>query len=213
MLKRISTLVLAIVLVSILAAGTVNAAQAADILGQGNGNGGQAGIRQPARTTPANIPGAGLPAAAPGDLTQAEIDGLLYMREEEKLAQDVYTSLYQTWNLPVFKNISASEQSHFDALGVLIQRYGLTDPANTQAGVFTNPDLQALYNDLMSQGKHSISEALMVGAAIEEIDILEDYLKAFKAKPPLRARIAIMNDSDNTGESAVSWMEYIEVFK
>lgn len=47
----------------------------------------------------------------------------------------------------------------------------------------------------------------------EEIDILADYQKAFKTKPPARARIAIMNDSDNTGESAVSWLEYIEVFK
>jgi len=47
----------------------------------------------------------------------------------------------------------------------------------------------------------------------EEIDILADYQKAFKTKPPTRARIAIMNDSDNTGESAVSWVEYIEVFK
>jgi hypothetical protein len=47
----------------------------------------------------------------------------------------------------------------------------------------------------------------------EEIDILADYEKAFKTKPPARARIAIMNDSDNTGEGSVSWMEYIEVFK
>jgi hypothetical protein len=47
----------------------------------------------------------------------------------------------------------------------------------------------------------------------EEIDILADYQKAFKSKPPARARIAVMNDSDNTGESSVSWMEYIEVFK
>ena len=47
----------------------------------------------------------------------------------------------------------------------------------------------------------------------EEIDILSDYRKAFKKDPPVKARIAIMNDSDNTGETAVSWMEYIEVFK
>jgi hypothetical protein len=47
----------------------------------------------------------------------------------------------------------------------------------------------------------------------EEIDIPADYRKAFKTEPPLRARIAVMNDSDNTGESAVSWMEYIEVSK
>jgi hypothetical protein len=47
----------------------------------------------------------------------------------------------------------------------------------------------------------------------EEIDILSDYRKAFRKEPPVQARIAIMNDSDNTGESSVSWMEYIEVFK
>ena len=49
--------------------------------------------------------------------------------------------------------------------------------------------------------------------ADEEIDILADYQKAFNAQPPARARIAVMNDSDNTGESSVSWMEYIEVAK
>lgn len=170
MLKRIFTLTLALVVTSILAAGLVSTAQAAGINGQGNGNGGQAGYRQPAGTY---TPGAGLPTAAPGELTQAEIDGLLFMREEEKLAHDVYASLYQTWNLPVFNNISKSEQSHFDALGVLMQRYGLTDPANSQAGVFTNPDLQALYNDLIAQGERSVADALRVGAAIEEIDILD----------------------------------------
>lgn len=47
----------------------------------------------------------------------------------------------------------------------------------------------------------------------EEIDIVKDYRKAFKTTPPDRARIAVMNDSDNTAESSVSYMEYIEVFK
>jgi hypothetical protein len=47
----------------------------------------------------------------------------------------------------------------------------------------------------------------------EEVDILADYRKAFGVKPPQRARIAIMNDSDDTGESSTSSMEFIEVFK
>ena len=47
----------------------------------------------------------------------------------------------------------------------------------------------------------------------EEIDIVEDYEKVFKTRPPVRGRIAVMNDSDNTGESSTSYMEYIEVFK
>jgi hypothetical protein len=47
----------------------------------------------------------------------------------------------------------------------------------------------------------------------EEANILEDYTKAFGAAPPAIASIAIMNDSDNTGESSVSYVDYIEVYK
>ena len=47
----------------------------------------------------------------------------------------------------------------------------------------------------------------------EKVDIVADYREAFKADPPEKARIAIMNDSDNTGESSVSWVEFIEVSK
>jgi len=47
----------------------------------------------------------------------------------------------------------------------------------------------------------------------EEVNILEDYQQAFGVKPPARARIAVMNDSDDTGESSVSYMEYLEIFK
>jgi hypothetical protein len=45
----------------------------------------------------------------------------------------------------------------------------------------------------------------------QEVNIVDDYQKAFHSKPPVRARIAIMNDSDNTGESSTSYMEYLEV--
>ncbi len=47
----------------------------------------------------------------------------------------------------------------------------------------------------------------------EEVNILEDYRKAFGSKPPARARLAIMNDSDNTGESSVSYVADLEVFR
>jgi hypothetical protein len=47
----------------------------------------------------------------------------------------------------------------------------------------------------------------------QEIGIVEDYQRAFGAKPPLRARIAVMNDSDDTGEHSISFMEYLEVFR
>jgi len=49
----------------------------------------------------------------------------------------------------------------------------LSDPASQLVGVFTNPDLQSLYNELVARGSQSLAEALKVGAAIEEIDILD----------------------------------------
>ncbi len=47
----------------------------------------------------------------------------------------------------------------------------------------------------------------------EDVDVIEDYRRAFGAEPPAEASIAIMNDSDNTGEQSVSFVDYIEVYK
>lgn len=130
-------------------------------------------------------PHSGALLPAPSDLSQAEADALLFMREEEKLARDVYAALFQTWGLPVFENIQASEQMHMDSVKTLLDVYGLADPASAQAGVFTNPDLQALYDQLVAQGSQSLAEALKVGGAIEEIDILD-----------LQERIAAADNAD-----------------
>jgi hypothetical protein len=46
----------------------------------------------------------------------------------------------------------------------------------------------------------------------EEANILQDYKKAFGVDPPKIASIAIMNDSDNTGQTSVSYLDFIEVF-
>ena len=109
-----------------------------------------------------------------GTLSDAEVEGLLYMREEEKLARDVYLVLYEKWGMPVFQNIANSEQTHTDAVKTLIDRYGLEDPAAGQdVGTFTNPELQELYDLLVETGSQSLADALRVGVAIEEIDILD----------------------------------------
>ena len=107
------------------------------------------------------------------ELNQDEIDALLYMREEEKLAHDVYLTLYEKWDLVLFNNIVRSEQRHMNAVKTLIDRYGLDDPMLANVGEFTNQDLQSLYDDLVIKGSQSISDALLVGGAIEEIDILD----------------------------------------
>lgn len=108
------------------------------------------------------------------DLSQAEIDGIAFMREEEKLARDVYLKLKEKWGLQVFNNISASEQTHMDAVEMLTLRYDLDDPAaGNPVGVFVDEQLQALYDDLIAQGYRSMIEALKVGALIEETDIID----------------------------------------
>ncbi len=107
-------------------------------------------------------------------LSDAEISDLLFMLEEEKLAHDVYTTLYETWKLPLFQNIASSEESHMEAIQYLLNLYNISDPAaNLGFGQFENNELQKLYDQLVKQGNQSLVEALKVGASIEEIDILD----------------------------------------
>jgi len=106
------------------------------------------------------------------DLTEAEAEAILFMREEEKLARDVYVALNELWDLRVFANISRSETSHMDAVGELMERYGLDDPIGGP-GEFANAELQALYGELMTLGSQSLTDALVVGAMIEDVDIVD----------------------------------------
>ena len=110
-------------------------------------------------------------AATVPTLSTVEADDLLKMREEEKVARDVYLKLYARWKTPVFSQIAASEQIHFDALGAKIRTYGLTDPALPGEGDFTNTDLQNAYDELSASGLTSPVQALTVGATIEDMDI------------------------------------------
>ncbi len=106
-------------------------------------------------------------------LSDAETNSLLFMVEEEKLARDVYQFLADKWSLQIFANIAQSEQAHMDSLLVLIDRYDLTSPVSASAGVFTNSELQTLYSELTAKGSQSLADALLVGGAIEELDILD----------------------------------------
>lgn len=106
------------------------------------------------------------------DLTPSDIVGLMLMREEEKLARDVYTFFYAAYGIQVFDRISGSEDKHSSSVLSLIEYFGLTDPAVTEVGVFTNPDIQALYNQLTTAGS-SVELALRSGAFIEEYDIAD----------------------------------------
>ena len=106
------------------------------------------------------------------DLSEEEKAGLILMREEEKLARDVYVTLGEKWNLPMFSNIHRAEQIHSDAVKALLDRYDLEDPIKNDAtGIFTSPELSGLYKKLVDMGSASLMDALKVGATIEDLDI------------------------------------------
>jgi hypothetical protein len=107
-------------------------------------------------------------------LSDVELNGLLHMREEEKLARDVYTAMYTKYGVQIFSNIYASEQTHMDALLQLLNKYSIADPVGTNGlGVFKDEALQSLYNSLITQGNLSILDAYKVGATIEDLDLYD----------------------------------------
>lgn len=123
-------------------------------------------------TVPAS-PAAPTIAPTPRDaLLPDEIAGLRFMREEEKLAHDVYVAMDALWGHQTFANIALSETTHTEAILALLTKYGIADPAaGKPAGMFEDPQLQALYDALVATGAASLIDGLKVGALIEETDI------------------------------------------
>lgn len=147
-------------------------------------------------------------------LNENDIKILKHMREEEKLARDVYDYFYIKYNLPIFNNISDAEQRHMDRVLAILEDNGIKDPASIEPGVFNNIELQKLYDSLISQGDMSIIDALKVGASIEDVDIkdLMEFSKETKntsilnvfekltcgSRNHMRAFIRILNSYDET---------------
>jgi hypothetical protein len=93
--------------------------------------------------------------------------------EEEKLAHDVYTVLYEQYGSKVFGNILESETTHQDQVMALLDVYGVDDPRSSELGVFNDPVLQKLYDQLIELGSKSPADAYQVGVMIEEKDIAD----------------------------------------
>jgi hypothetical protein len=106
-------------------------------------------------------------------ISETELQVLLQMKEEEKLARDVYSELNLKWNNQVFSNISIAENTHMNAIIFLLQGYGTDYTRVLEPGKFINPAFQLLYDELVAKGSVSIEEAWKVGALIEEMDITD----------------------------------------
>lgn len=108
-----------------------------------------------------------------GEVTETESSGLLFMREEEKMARDVYAYLAEKYNLPVFRNITKSENVHMTAILRLMTAFNIPDNSSNDAGVFVNEHINELYKQLIEMGNLSEIDALKVGVLIEQTDIAD----------------------------------------
>lgn len=120
-----------------------------------------------------------------GVLDIGEETHLIFMREEEKLARDVYLTLSEMYpSAAIFATIGEdSEQTHTDTVRDMLAKYGIPDPnpdANNlpaSIGVFTGADYGWYFTDkfnaLVGRGSQNLLEALYVGAFIEELDMLD----------------------------------------
>lgn len=108
-------------------------------------------------------------------LSQNEIQTLLFTRQEEKLAHDVYIYAFNKYGIPIFQNIANSESSHMSAILLQMEKFNISDPLNgsTSLGVFTDPTIIQLYQELTAKVDQSAQQAILVGLTIEDLDILD----------------------------------------
>lgn len=103
--------------------------------------------------------------------------------------------------------------------GIAKKLYGEYPPHSTLNYVWANREGEGgrvATSPYTDQAKMILLEKGMAKAGtwqIEEVNILDDYRAAFGTAPPEEARIAVMNDSDNTKESSVSFVDYIYLFQ
>jgi hypothetical protein len=106
------------------------------------------------------------------DFNLEDKNALLFMLEEEKLARDTYEFLDGLYEINQFANIKVSEQSHVNAVVKLLDQYQI-DHTILPYGEFVNEEMQEMYNGFVQKGQIDASNALEVGATIEDLDIVD----------------------------------------
>lgn len=115
------------------------------------------------------VPTAVQAAETPTGLTNAQ---LTEMREEERMARDLYTLLAKSSGETIFTRIAVAEQRHMDAVERLMTSQGMDpDAAGDTVGRYAVADLQADYDRWLAQGKVSDEAAFKVGVELEKQDI------------------------------------------
>ena len=144
------------------------------------------------------------------DLSDTDIEALLFMLEEEKLARDTYEFLDSEWGLIQFANIKISEQSHMDAIITLLER-SKTPYTILPYGEFEDDHLQDYYNQFVENGQLSQANALQIGATIEDLDIvdLQEFIDHVDSPSVIEVSESLKCGSGNHLRSFVSSIELL----
>lgn len=162
-------IIVVIVIIAVFMSGMWSTAQSSRL---GYGQGQQAGQGQ--GIGPGTNTMVLLPRSDTTPLTDAEIADILFLREEEQLAHDLYVRWAGRYPVPVFSNIAASEITHYNEVQLLIDRYGLGNHriGNASTG-YTDPVIQSLHTTLAAQGDASLTAAFEASLVVEERDIAD----------------------------------------
>ena len=125
------------------------------------------------------------------DLTADEIEFIYAVREDEKVARDLYFSFFGTFGLKPFENIGKAEDNHIKATEKLFDYYEIDYPALSENGKFENAIRQKLYDSLLLKGTPEL-EAFKVMALLEETNIAE-YGEVLKTIVNPNIKIVIEN--------------------
>jgi hypothetical protein len=165
------TVIVVIAILAVFITGTGTSVQSSR---SGYGQGQPAGVSLGQGAGPGTVGQSLLPRTDTTPLTATETADILFMREEEQLAHDLYARWAMMYGIPVFSNIASSETTHYREVQLLIDRYGLTDHRIGNASVgYSDPVIQSLYTTLAAQGDASLTGALEAGLTVEERDIAD----------------------------------------
>lgn len=125
------------------------------------------------------------------ELTANEIEFLYAVREDEKLARDVYTYFFDKFELSPFSRIAKAEANHIAAVERLFYFYSITYPAVGPAGEFKDGVRKAYYDNLIEKGVTAL-EAYKATAYLEEKDVA-DYTKVLETIQNPNVKMVIEN--------------------
>ncbi|KAF5067878.1 hypothetical protein DSECCO2_248560 [anaerobic digester metagenome] len=141
-----------------------------------------------------------LPEPQDYNLSDIERSDLLFMRQEEQMAHDLYMVWYEKYSIPIFRNIADAETSHASEVQFLLDRYQVpSDMIGNLSSGYNNPEIQALADALAEQGAQSLTDAFKAGVAIEETDIADlDKAIANTTRPDIiQVYTNLRNGSEN----------------